>query len=327
MTGTRIALLLALGTLAFPALAQQAPPRDPIAAEALFERGKQLIDQGHTAEACAAFEESQRLDPAGGTLLRLALCREAEGKLASAWLGFTEVVRMSKEAAGEPAKLQERIRLAREHLAAIEPRVPRLAITVSAGGRVDGLAVSANGSPRNEGTWGVALPVDPGDVVVSATAPGKREFRTTVHVAEGQQQSVEIPALQPLAPVATAAAPPSPVVAASAPGGAHASFLRPTGIALGVLGLAAVGVGAYFGAHAISQWNASNAACPGSTCTDSAGVSLASDAKNAARIADVTLAAGAAALVAGVVLYLVGAPAPVPAATGAAAGPFPLISF
>ena len=171
MTATR-SLALAVLLFAAPALAQETPPRDPIAAEALFERGKLLIDQGRTPEACAAFAESQRLDPAGGTLLRLALCHEAAGKLASAWLEFLEVVRVSKEGTGEPAKLQERVRLAREHLAAIEPRVPKLAIGVPVAARTDGLRVSANGLPRNESTWGVAIPVDPGDVLVVATRPG-----------------------------------------------------------------------------------------------------------------------------------------------------------
>jgi len=303
MTATRSLAIAAL-LVSAPALAQETPTRDPIAAEALFERGKLLMDQGHTPEACEAFGESQRLDPAGGTLLRLALCHEAAGKLASAWLEFGEVGRVSKEGTGDPAKLQERVRLAREHLSAIEPRLPRLAITVQPAARVEGLRVSANGSPRNEGTWGVAIPVDPGDVVVVATAPGRRESRVTVHVAEGQQQNVELVPLLALAPPPP---PPPPI----APRAEHASLLRPVGVGVGLLGLAAVGVGTYFGVHAIGKWNDSNAACPGTTCSNSTGVSLASDAQSAARIADVTLAAGAAAVVAGVVLYLVGAPASV----------------
>ena len=302
MTATRSLAIAAL-LVSAPALAQETPTRDPIAAEALFERGKLLMDQGHTPEACEAFGESQRLDPAGGTLLRLALCHEAAGKLASAWLEFGEVGRVSKEGTGDPAKLQERVRLAREHLSAIEPRLPRLAITVQPAARVEGLRVSANGSPRNEGTWGVAIPVDPGDVLVVATAPGRRESRVTVHVAEGQQRNVELVPLLALAPPPPPR-PPPPV----SPPPEHTSLLRPVGVGVGVLGLAAVGVGTYFGVHAIGKWNDSNAACPGTTCNSPTGVSLASDALSAARVADVTLAAGAVAVVAGVVLYLVGAP-------------------
>ncbi len=303
MTATRslaLAVVL-LGSLpGSPALAQPTSPRDPIAAEALFERGKLLVDQGHTAEACGAFAESQRLDPAGGTLLRLALCHEADGKLASAWLELGEVIRVSKEGTGDPAKLQERVRLAREHLAAVEPRVPKLAIVVPVAARAEGLRVSANGLPRDEGTWGVALPVDPGDVVVVATAPGRREYRTTVHIVEGQQQNVE---LLPLS-LAVAPRPPRP----PPPPTMRASVLRPVGIGVGLLGVASIGVGTYFGVRAIGKWNDSNTACPGTTCPDGTGVSLANDAKSSARAADVTLGAGIVALAAGVVLYLVGAP-------------------
>src|SRR5580700_10860166 len=162
MTGTR-SLALALLLVSAPALAQEPAPRDPIAAEALFERGKLLMDQGHTSDACSAFAESQRLDPAGGTLLRLALCHEADGKLASAWLDFTEVVRVSKETAGEATKLTERVRIAREHLSALEPRLPKLVVSVPEATRVDGLQVTANGLPRNPGIWGVAVPFDAGD--------------------------------------------------------------------------------------------------------------------------------------------------------------------
>ncbi|HEY8040085.1 MAG TPA: hypothetical protein VIF15_09845 [Polyangiaceae bacterium] len=291
----------------------QAPARDPIAAEALFERGKLLIEQGHTAEACSAFAESQRLDPAGGTLLRLALCHEAEGKLASAWVEFLEVVRVSKEGSGEPAKLQERVRLAREHLASIEPRVPRLVVSVVPAARVAGLQVTANGLPRNESTWGVALPVDPGDVAIVAEAPGRRTFRVTARLGEGQQQTVQVPEMTPEGP---AAAPPGP----PPEGATHASTgsaLRPVGIVVGALGVVALGVGTYFGVHAISKWNDANRVCPGTTCVDPSGASLASDARQSARIADVTVAAGAAAVVAGVVLYVVGAPKNVQAgATG-----------
>jgi hypothetical protein len=300
-------LAFALGTLAGPARGQQPATRDPIAAEALFERGKALVDQGRTAEACAAFAESQRLDPAGGTLLRLALCREAEGKLASAWLGYTEVVRTSREGNGE-AKLQERIRIAREHLAAIEPRVPSLVIVVPAEARVAGLTVSANGLPRNEGSWGVPLPVDPGDVAIVASAPGRRDHRATVRLAEGQKQTLEIPLLAPLpaeAPLGHAA------VETTRRG--SASLLRPIGIGVGVLGVAALGVGSYFGVRAIGQWHDSNAACPTSPCADPAGPGLAHDAKNTALVADVTLAAGLAGVALGAILFVVGAPSSIQA--------------
>jgi hypothetical protein len=148
----------------------------------------------------------------------------------------------------------------------------------------------------------VAIPADPGDLTVVATAPGRQEFRATVRISEGQQQSVDVPPLAPAGPVAPAV-PPRETAERSSP-------LRPLGVAVGAAGIVALGVGTYFGLHAISKWNDANAVCPASACPDPGGVSLAHDAKSAALAADITLAAGAVALVAGVVLYVLGAPAP-----------------
>jgi hypothetical protein len=314
MTGTRGLIgVLAIVAWSASALAQPAP-RDPIAAEALFERGKEFVERGLTAEACSAFAESQRLDPAGGTLLRLAMCHETQGRLASAWLEFLEVERISKEGPGDPAKLAERVRIAQQHLATIEPRVPKLTVTVPAASRVAGLAVTANGLPRNEGAWGVALPVDPGNVDIVASAPGHQPFRVVVHVDEGRQVTVDVPPLSETATTATTTTPVPPPADTN-----QTSPLRPIGIVVGAVGVVALGVGTYFGVHAISKWNDSNGLCPGTTSCSPSAVSLADDAKQAARIADVTIAASAVALAAGIVLYVVGAPKSVQArATGVA---------
>src|SRR5580704_7378268 len=59
-------------------------------AEALFDDGKALLEQGQTAEACAKFTSSQQLDPQIGTLLFLATCHETDGKTATAWAEFHE---------------------------------------------------------------------------------------------------------------------------------------------------------------------------------------------------------------------------------------------
>jgi hypothetical protein len=317
MTGTRslagvgaLAMVLGVGpgASAQEASGVAAPARrDPIAAEALFTRGKQLIEQGKTPEACEAFRESQKLDPAGGTLLRLALCHEADGKLASAWLEFTEVVRLSQS--GDAAKLAERVKIAKEHLSSIEPRLPKLVLNVDAASRVDGLEVTANGLPRSEATWGVPLPVDSGDVTIDATAPGHQPFHTVLHAENGKQLTAAIP---PLDVAAVASPGPSPVDGARANGASESpkgqgSSLRTAALVIGAVGVVSAGIGTYFGATAISKWNDSNAGCPGGKCTPP-GAQAAHDAKSAAGLADVTIGLGAAAIVTGAILYFVGAP-------------------
>ena len=49
-----------------------AQARDPAAAEVLFRRGRQAMEAKRCAEALPSFVESQRLDPAAGTLLNIA---------------------------------------------------------------------------------------------------------------------------------------------------------------------------------------------------------------------------------------------------------------
>ena len=57
---------------------------DKAAAEALFDQGVRLMKQNNFAEACPKLEESDRIDPAVGTLLYLGECYERVGKTASA---------------------------------------------------------------------------------------------------------------------------------------------------------------------------------------------------------------------------------------------------
>jgi hypothetical protein len=65
-----------------------------VSAEALFRAGTRGTARGdHAAELCIT--SASRIDSsrAPGTLLNLALCEEALGKLASAWQHYQDVVR------------------------------------------------------------------------------------------------------------------------------------------------------------------------------------------------------------------------------------------
>src|SRR5689334_5913935 len=67
-------------------------------AETLFRQGKELMGKGQIAEACAAFDASQKLDPTIATLLNQAACREKNGQLATAWGLFLEAERQTRSA-------------------------------------------------------------------------------------------------------------------------------------------------------------------------------------------------------------------------------------
>src|SRR5687768_8531645 len=71
-----VAAVVVLASARGRALAQ---PRDAAAGEALFIEGRRLMKVGDRPAACAKFAESQRLDPAVGTLANLADCEEQRG--------------------------------------------------------------------------------------------------------------------------------------------------------------------------------------------------------------------------------------------------------
>ena len=73
------------------------PSPQATAAETLFVEGRQLFAQGDFAKACPKFEESNRLQPAVGTLLNLALCAEKAGNKAQACAHYAEVARLTQQ--------------------------------------------------------------------------------------------------------------------------------------------------------------------------------------------------------------------------------------
>src|SRR5437762_12184782 len=100
---------------------------DAAAAEALFREGRALMDAGNYAAACPELEESYSQDPGTGTLLALGICQEHAGHTASAWATYAEVATRAK-ADGRA----DREQAAREHMAALDPKLSHLTIEVDA---------------------------------------------------------------------------------------------------------------------------------------------------------------------------------------------------
>jgi serine/threonine-protein kinase len=302
----RVGLLLGLLAGTAPALAQS--NADKAAAEALFQAGKDLMSQGKYSEACGKFEASQSLDAGLGTLLYLADCYEKANRLASAWANFREAESIARGRADS-----ERAEVARQRAAALEPRLPRIWIKV-ADGNDPATRVSRNGEAVPRESWGIAIPVDAGDQVFEATAPGRKTWTQTIHVeAEGVNVPVDVPALAvDDTPKPAPAAPPAPA-AATAPvredrgaEGSSGSTQRTIGIVVGGVGVVGLALGTVFGLSAKSKKDQSLDHCEKTNpnLCDQKGVDLRNEAKSAANLATVTLIVGGAALAGGVVLFL-----------------------
>jgi hypothetical protein len=177
---------------------------DTALAEELYQQGKRLMNEAHYGEACPKLAESQRLAPGMGTLLTLAVCHEGEGKLATAWAEFNEVLPAARR-----ANRPDRAQYAEQRITGLAPRLSRLKIVVPPDAQVAGLVVQLNAATVSAAALGIAAPVDGGTYTVSASAPDKQSWSQQVVVKpQKDQQIVTVPALQPT-PVTVAEAPQS----------------------------------------------------------------------------------------------------------------------
>jgi tetratricopeptide (TPR) repeat protein len=167
------------------ALAGTSGPRaSEAAAEALFESGHEAMSAGDYATACARFEESNRLDPAVGSLLNLAVCEEKRGRLATAWQLYKRV--MSELVAGD-----DRYPIAQRRASALRPRVPRLTLQLESGASKQ-TTVRYGQVTLGRASFRVPLPFDPGEHTLHVQAP-KREPRVyQVRMAEGETKLLRV---------------------------------------------------------------------------------------------------------------------------------------
>jgi serine/threonine-protein kinase len=172
------------------------------------------MEQGKFAEACPMLVESNQVDPAVGTLLYLGECYERIGQTASAWATFQAAAEAARKAA-QP----EREKMARDRAIALIGQLSKLAVTVGAAARVPGLEVRRDGVELREASWGIGVPVDPGEHTVTAKAPGKQDWSQKIRVeAGGGTTTAEIARLDDAAPPPQPAPPPvAPAPALRAP--------------------------------------------------------------------------------------------------------------
>ncbi len=291
------------------------------AADDRFQEGKALLAQGEVAAACLKFEQSLTLLRRGGTLLNLAVCREKEGRQATAMRLYQEAVQ-----AAITDKRPDREKLARERLADVRTKVSWIEIKLADGAAVPGLVVRCDEQPISAESWGSPLAFDAGTHHIVATAPGYTPFEVSVTLATpGEHRAVTLSPLTPEAPppAVTASASAAPTAApiatstatvapsqtaslpptATVPGDADGpTWRRPAGIAGVAVGLAGAALGVAFGVKAIGDNDATKRLCPGDVCPGPEGIARNQDARTAALVADISLPVGIVA--AGIGVYL-----------------------
>ncbi|WP_394823460.1 hypothetical protein [Pendulispora albinea] len=296
--------------VAAPAHAQTTAAKQE--ARQLFDRGVAYAKQGAYAEACPMFERSEALDSGIGTQFNLADCYEHTGRPASAYKLFRMVERTARIAGKREPEEK-----AGQRANALLPKVPKLRWVTKEPAR--DLEVKVDREPAPKGDEPVL--VDPGTHDVTASAPRKRPWRSSVSVTkEPRLTEVIIPALED-EPAPTAGAP-AASAAREPPGDAAPqsswSTQRTLALVTAGVGVVGLGVGTYFGLQSKSAHDDADKECPDRhACTTQAGVSKWDDATSKGTISTIAFAAGGAALVAGGILWFTAPKDPAPAAKAA----------
>lgn len=273
-------------------------------AEALFSDGDKLMKQGKLAQACDAFEASNRIEARAGTLIRLGECREQNHQIASAWSAYKDALVRVKD----PKKQK----IATAKVGELEPKLSYLTIDVA---KLDGLEITRNGKSLDPGLWNRAVPVDGGDYALAATAPGHKPWKqsVTVPITNGtvvvtvpalEAEPVAAPARQHDVLIRTGYLPPEPEPSTF-------TTRRKIALGVGVVGVGALVAGALLGSSAKHAQDDAFALCPDAAmpCAQAAAANAKiSTAHDRALEANIAFAAGGVAVIAAGVLWFTGSP-------------------
>lgn len=292
--------------------------QNALLAETLFKDGQALMKAGKYAEACAKFAASYKLDPAAGTVLNLANCQEKNGKLATAWIAYTEAAALNAKAGNK-----DREKFARGKADALRPKLNQMRVQVPF--PAQGQEVRLDGNVVPQELWNSPMPVDAGEHKLESSAPGHVAWTGKVNVLPATPVEVAVvPGLQPVAvakpepkpepekvveaqqPKDPVVAPPPmmPVVAAEA---RKMSTGRVAGIVIGGVGVAGVAASIGMLVSAKGMANDRDALCPpgGGACWSQEAFNKDHDARVMQNWGLVAGGVGVAALAAGLALALV----------------------
>lgn len=271
---------------------------------------------GRYQEACVKFADSNRLSPGTGTLLNLATCHVKIGKLATAWVEMNNAADSDRRFGNV-----QRLAWIRQQIDELGPKLAHLTIGV-APATPAGFSVKLDGVAIDPAAYGSPTPVDPGEHVVAASAPGYETWSTKIAVDQnGVEKSVSVPVLgqqtETPAPVVASPTPTPKEEPASAAAPEIDTTKRTAAYVLGGVAVVGIGVGTVFGIKTFSDWGTRNDNCPGGRCNQAA-VDASSSAKLAAVVSDISFGVAIVAAAAGTYLFVTSKHTPAHVSVGAA---------
>ncbi len=278
----RLAFAIVQGSL-FVGSAAWADGKDPTAAEALFRQARLNMQQGDYEHACPKLEESQRLDPAPGTLLNLGECEEKRGRLATAWQRYEQV--QDTLSPGD-----ERADFAAARALDLAPRLPRLVVRLARSAPA-GTRVQRDGIDLGAASLDTPLPVDPGPHTLVVLSPGRAARTYPVIALEGR-----------VVETAVDAGPPD--LSSARKETARTPVNRTLGFVGMGLGGTALAVGSIAGVLAVGRARAADEHCDAARTCDADGLAANRDGRTLSTVSTISFATGAVLVVGGLAWVL-----------------------
>lgn len=147
--------------------------QDPEHAEALFNEGKRLLDEGNAWAACPKIEAALGMtaDASAAGRMLLARCYEAIGRLGSAWRLYRDIAKADNS------------REAREAGEALAPRIHQLTITASPTTlALRGLHIEIDTHVVSKSDLELPIAVDAGPIPLLVTADNKEDWALLIDV-------------------------------------------------------------------------------------------------------------------------------------------------
>jgi hypothetical protein len=203
-------VLAALLGLALTASTAEAAPGDVEvrAARQLFADAEKDEDGGRWADALVKLRRVSQVKLTAGIHYHVALCEEHLGHLAAALDEYT-----AAEGQARAENAEDVLHLVGKRLADLGPRVPRLTIRLVPG--VPDATVTLDGAKLSPAVFGTALPLDPGEHRIEATAPDRPPTIRSVTMHERDVTAVDLQVAKPTPPPSPAPVAPSPAANAT----------------------------------------------------------------------------------------------------------------
>jgi hypothetical protein len=292
--------LCAGSLLGSPGDARAAEPSaaDRATARALAQEGYAALREQQFATAVDRFARADALVHAPTLLRDLARAQIGLGHLVDAQQTYRKIINEGV-ARRAPASWARAVEDAKLELAALEPRLPWLTITVEGPARPQ---VTLDGAAVEDSSLGVKRAADPGRHELRAQAAGYQPADKSIVLKEGETANVSFKLEE-----SPREAPPKPepvVTRVSVPEPKEPGWRKPATVSAFALGGAGILVGSVTGILAISKHKQLTKDCPSGTCGPDQQSSL-DDFHTLSTVSTIGFVAGGIGLGTGVVLLLV----------------------